>query len=199
MNTRYLTRFFPTSRFGCSSMSQMVLDKELNSVNTKSPLLLYFCPDSAQFFLFLPQTRLRADCAAQVKDWIDSKTWRHPDVPLFNIVDEHTAEMIRKDLKRAGIPYVDERGHYADFHSLRKTFITNLSRAGVSPKTAQLLARHSYINLTMNTYTMLGVCDQAMAVELLPAIPEVSAANPPDEHATIALTRSRPGRRDTAA
>jgi integrase len=79
--------------------------------------------------------------------------------------------MIRRDLKRAGIPYVDSAGHFADFHSLRKTFITNLARAGVSPKAAQLLARHSDINLTMNTYTMLGVMDQAAAVEALPAVP----------------------------
>lgn len=48
-----------------------------------------------------------------------------------------------------GIPYVDDRGHHADFHALRKTFITNLSRAGVFPKTDQLTARHSDINLTM--------------------------------------------------
>jgi hypothetical protein len=41
----------------------------------------------------------------------------------------------------------------------------------VTPKTAQVLARHSDINLTMNTYTMLGVCDQAAAVEALPPIP----------------------------
>jgi hypothetical protein len=33
------------------------------------------------------------------------------------------------------------------------------------------LARHSDINLTMNTYTMLGVMDQAAAVEALPAVP----------------------------
>jgi hypothetical protein len=51
------------------------------------------------------------------------------------------------------------------------TFITNLTRSGVAPKTAQLLARHSDINLTMNTYTMLGVLDQAGAVESLPPIP----------------------------
>ena len=31
------------------------------------------------------------------------------------------------------------------FHSLRHTFITNLSRANVSPKVAQQLARHSDI------------------------------------------------------
>jgi integrase len=60
----------------------------------------------------------------------------------------------------------------ADFHSLRKTFITNLSLAGVTPKMAQSLARHSDINLTMNVYTMLNVSDQAAAVESLPPIPQ---------------------------
>jgi hypothetical protein len=54
---------------------------------------------------------------------------------------------------------------------LRKTFITNLSLAGVQPKAAQTLARHSDINLTMNTYTMLQVLDQAAAVESLPPVP----------------------------
>jgi hypothetical protein len=34
------------------------------------------------------------------------------------------------------------------------------------------LARHSDINLTMNTYTMLRVLDQAAAVEALPPVPE---------------------------
>ena len=120
---------------------------------------------------------LRGDFAEQIKAWISSKKRLHPNLPLFDIADKHTSEMIQKDLKRAGVPYIDDRGHYADFHSLRKTFITNLSRAGVSPKTAQLLARHSDINLTMNTYTMLGVCDQAMAVESLPAIPGVAASH----------------------
>jgi hypothetical protein len=41
-----------------------------------------------------------------------------------------------------------------------------------SPKAAQSLARHSDINLTMNTYTMLRVLDQAAAVEALPPVPE---------------------------
>jgi integrase len=59
----------------------------------------------------------------------------------------------------------------ADCHSLRKTFITNLSRAGVSPKMAQSLARHSDINLAMNVYTMVNVSDQAAAVDSLPPLP----------------------------
>ena len=70
---------------------------------------------------------------------------------------------------------MNDQSQYADFHALRKTFITNLSGAGVSPKTAQLLARHSDINLTMNTYTMLGVLDHVAAVEALPPIPTWAA------------------------
>jgi len=66
----------------------------------------------------------------------------------------------------------DDHGRVVDFHSLRNTFITNLSLSGVQPKAAQTLARHSDINLTMNTYTMLRVLDQAAAVEALPPVPE---------------------------
>ena len=136
---------------------------------------------------------LRKDFAERIQTWLKYKPNLTDDTPLFDITDKRTAEMIRKDLAAAReawieeaeneterqervnssfLTYVDDRGHYADFHALRKTFITNLSRAGVSPKTAQSLARHSDINLTMNTYTMLGVLDQAAGVEALPPLPE---------------------------
>ena len=41
----------------------------------------------------------------------------------------------------------------------------------VNTRRTGFLARHSDINLTMNTYTMLGVLDQAAGVEALPAMP----------------------------
>ena len=45
-------------------------------------------------------------------------------------------------------------GKCADFREeLRHTFIRNLSRAGVHPKAAQSLARHSTITLTMDLYS----------------------------------------------
>jgi Phage integrase family len=117
---------------------------------------------------------LRSDFARRIQTWMATKTDIQPNVPLFDVTDKRTSTMIQKDLKSAGIPCVDERGRVVDFHSLRMTFITNLSRAGVSPKTAQTLARHSDINLTMNTYTTIGVLDQASAVESLPPIPSAS-------------------------
>jgi hypothetical protein len=70
---------------------------------------------------------------------------------------------------------------------LRKSLLKNTTRLSrsstqahkalpdaVSPKMAQMLTRHSDLNLTMNTYTMLGVYDQAMAVEALPPIPKMA-------------------------
>lgn len=59
------------------------------------------------------------------------------------------ARMLRVDLKAAGVKELD-------FHCLRVSYITNLARSGVHPKTAQELARHSDINLTMGYYTKLN-------------------------------------------
>jgi integrase len=135
---------------------------------------------------------LRGDLANLLRQWIESKPNLPPDQPLLEVYGKRTAEMLRQDLeyareewieeaktdaematreKSSFLTYVNAEGLVADFHSLRKTFITNLSRAGVSPKMAQSLARHSDTNLTMNVYTMLTVSDQAAAVEALPPLP----------------------------
>ncbi len=56
----------------------------------------------------------------------------------------------------------------ADFHAMQHTFITNFCRANVPPKTAQALARHRDIRLTMNTYSHVGQQEQAVAIDALP-------------------------------
>ena len=61
----------------------------------------------------------------------------------------------------------DSAGHVVDFHALRHTFITSLARGGVHPKTAQALARHSTITLTMDRYSHIGLYDEAAALETL--------------------------------
>jgi integrase len=70
--------------------------------------------------------------------------------------------------------YCDHAGLFADFHSHRHLFITNLERVGVSPRTAQTLARHCDIRLTMGMYTHIGLHDQSTAIEMLPAPPELA-------------------------
>ena len=82
------------------------------------------------------------------------------------------AEMLRGDLEAAGVPVEDSAGHVLDFHSLRHTFGTNLALAGVAPKIAQELMRHSDINLTMGTYSHVGLYDLNAAVDSLPSIPD---------------------------
>ncbi len=82
------------------------------------------------------------------------------------------AAMLRVDLAAAGIPYRDQAGHVADFHSLRHTFITMLARGNVHPKLAQTLARHSTISLTLDVYTHVEMADQAAALQSLPDLAE---------------------------
>jgi integrase len=77
-------------------------------------------------------------------------------------------EMMRADLEAAGIAYRDAAGRRADFHCLRYTFITNLVRGGANPKVAQVLARHSTVQLTLGRYAHAALYDQAAAVEALP-------------------------------
>lgn len=79
-------------------------------------------------------------------------------------------KMLKRDLKRCGIPSVDDQGRTLDFHSLRYTFISNLARGGVHPAKAQRLARHSDINLTMSVYTSLDVDELRDAVDTLPRL-----------------------------
>ena len=93
---------------------------------------------------------------------------RMPSAPVFPNMLARTAEMIRVDLKAAGIDYIDEAGRYADFHSLRHTFITALARSGVHPKVAQELARHSTITLTMDKYSHTSLESEVEAIEKLP-------------------------------
>jgi len=72
--------------------------------------------------------------------------------------------------RRPGIRgYCNHAGLYADFHSNRHTFITNLCRADISPKTAQTLARHSDIRLTMDVYTHVDREEQIDAIRKLRA------------------------------
>lgn len=90
--------------------------------------------------------------------------------------------MLRRDLKAAGIKPKDAAGRVLDFHGQRTTFITGLSRSGVSPAMAQKLARHSDIKLTMDVYTRLEMAELGDAVSRLPKLaPAVGASEQSEE------------------
>jgi integrase len=133
------------------------------------------------------QLPLRPETAALLGQHLANKL---PTAKAFNFPrKEDTAEMLRADLAAARakwiseatepaeraerdrssmLAYRDHAGLVADFHSLRHTFISNLARAGVHPKLAQSLARHSDINLTMSRYTHTTRGEQHEALAALP-------------------------------
>jgi hypothetical protein len=75
---------------------------------------------------------------------------------------------LRQDLEKAGIAFLDERGHRMDYLALRTTFITRLSTMKVHPRLAMELARHSDMGLTMKTYTHAGQLSLREVMDTLP-------------------------------
>jgi site-specific recombinase XerD len=142
---------------------------------------------------------LHPEVVRQLRDWLAAKRHLDPGKPLFPIsgrvpggIERKTSKMIERDLMAARDKWLEEAeteaergrrlnsdflchanhdGLYADFHSLRHWFITGLARAGVSPKMAQTLARHSDIRLTLGVYTHVELADRTAAIQALPAPP----------------------------
>ncbi len=112
-----------------------------------------------------------------------------PEAVLFpNKRKDKGATMLRVDLAAAGIAYQDAQGRVVDFHALRHTFITALCRSGVHPKTAQTLARHSSITLTMDVYTQPAALETgAEAVGRLPGL-EADAGKAREEEGRLRAT-----------
>jgi len=74
------------------------------------------------------------------------------------------------DLKEAGIREYDEQGRRLEFHSLRRTLATLLNSAGVAPRTAMALMRHSDMRLTMKTYTDGSLLPLMEGVNQMPSV-----------------------------
>ena len=139
---------------------------------------------------------LHPDVVTYLSKWLE-ETAPAPTDLLFPVsakvpggVERRTSKMMRRDLAAARqtwlanaetdderavreqsdfLRYKDSQGRFADFHANRHTFITNLGRVGVPPKTAQTLARHSDIRLTMNVYSHTDLEEKSAAVRRLPS------------------------------
>ncbi len=75
---------------------------------------------------------------------------------------------LHADCTAAEIPIQDGDRGSVDFHALRHTFGTNLSRAKVGPRVAMAAMRHSDMKLTMRTYTDADLLPVTDAIERLP-------------------------------
>ncbi len=87
-------------------------------------------------------------------------------------LDESADEAERKERERSDfLKYRDSDGRYADFHSLRHTYLSRLGRSGASAKAMQRLARHTTVELTLGRYTHANLFDLSAAVDQLPPLP----------------------------
>ncbi|MDD3181120.1 MAG: site-specific integrase [Opitutaceae bacterium] len=80
-----------------------------------------------------------------------------------------TAATLRADLKACRIAVRDDLGRQVDFHALRHTFNSMLARAGIAPRVAMELMRHSDMRLTQTTYTDVTLLPLFNALEKLPS------------------------------
>lgn len=132
---------------------------------------------------------IHPELVAMLRIWLEGLAG---DQVLFpKLANRRTWLMVKKDLERAGIPYVTDDG-VADFHAAgRHTHITELIRNGASLTEAKELARHSDVNMTMR-YTHIGINDQARALLGLPAPKE----EPPKANSDgLELGKPRPAER----
>jgi integrase len=115
---------------------------------------------------------LRPDVAAMLREYLASKSSDSPVWPGSWASARRGAAMLRADLRDAGVPYIvdgPDGPAYADFHSLRHTFLTSLGKAGVELRVAQLIAGHSSPTITAR-YSHRSLADLADAVKKLPSL-----------------------------
>jgi len=113
---------------------------------------------------------LPPDVSAALRDYLNGKP---ENVPIWGgtwATDCRGAEMLRFDLEAAGIAYAvegPEGPEYADFPSLRHSFLTLGGRSGIDLRTLQELAGHSDPILTAR-YSHRRLHDLTGAVGKLP-------------------------------
>src|SRR5262249_623905 len=130
---------------------------------------------------------LPPDLVELLRDYLRGKPADQPLWPAKWPKDPSGAEMMRMDLEAVGIPYVVDGPDgplYADFHSLRHSYLTLGGRAGIDLRTLQELAGHSTPTLTAR-YSHRRLHDLAGAVEKLPRfLPDMG----PDEPQVLRAT-----------
>jgi integrase len=131
---------------------------------------------------------LHSDLILKIKEWVLAK---EKNKMLWNCWDsQYLGTLLKKDMVRARDLYVsssiteeeksireqddflkweDSNSLFADLHSLRTTFITNVSKVA-SPKQCQMLARHSSMETTFKYYVKTSEPELAGVIGKLPTL-----------------------------
>lgn len=116
---------------------------------------------------------LPPDVADLMRAFLKGRPAGKPLWPGRWATDHRAAEMLRADLKAAGVPYKvtgpDGDEQHADFHALRHGYLSALSRNVGDLRTIQELAGHSSITTTQRYLHRHGL-ELGAAVAKLPAI-----------------------------
>jgi integrase len=83
-----------------------------------------------------------------------------------------------RDMKAAGISRIDSSERRVDFHALRHTTCTFLQAAGVSPRVAMEIMRHSEMRLTAKVYTDVGGLPTVEGISKMPSLVGVEKWTP---------------------
>lgn len=111
---------------------------------------------------------LLPDFAVELRDWIRDEGIS-PGGVVFPVGPD-VAKHLKRDLRAAGIPVIDDQGRIFDFHALRKCTGTYLNKLGVPITTAKEMLRHSTVELTAGVYNDGDLHDLRGAVEKLPSL-----------------------------
>ncbi len=116
--------------------------------------------------------------AAQLRDYLADKPKGKPVWP--GTWSDRPVSVLVRDLTVAGVAYclpTIDGNKYADFHSLRHSYLSALAAAGVGVKELQTLARHADPRITLGIYTHARAESLGAAVGRL-ELPGSGAANP---------------------
>lgn len=109
--------------------------------------------------------------ATELKAWVKS-TGRQKEDRVLTVPDRsNLARLHKAHLKLGGIPYEDDRGRFADFHSPRTSVNVYLRRKGVLLRERQLFLRHAAADLATANYDDERLTVLSRVVTLLAQLP----------------------------
>ncbi len=117
--------------------------------------------------------QIRPDLVDALRPWLAA---RSPFAPCWpGKWHRRAAKMLALDLDAAAVPYRDEGGEVVDFHGLRVSGITWVSRTA-HPKALQTFARHYSAAFTLDVYARVARVDMDEGLSGLPSVSAPGAA-----------------------
>jgi integrase len=128
-----------------------------NELKSLKPESFDLDSDSASVTVAAGYSKHRKQDNQPLPPWIVKplKAWLCSGNALWPDLTRHTAKMLKADLEAAGVEYVTigpDGPLYADFHSMRHTYVTSVSRTTAPLKDQMEMTRHGTPSLFLKTY-----------------------------------------------